>query len=176
MPRMRQPAEAMRGLYEAGPQFDPATDPLGIGVQSRGMDSRFQYNIDHPGSSLFGPLPDPRWEGFFQALKEAGVENLVGPEDKPGESHQLRGTPTSFGAGGEEYGPRYTRYGNIGHGIAGDPTSTFNTNPTFPQAPQPQTYRPTLQQAQQAAQQQIRNPYKPKQSAPLTGLHSAMSM
>lgn len=52
-------------------------DPLGISVQARGMDRRFNYAQQHPGSS-FGPLPNPMWEGLFQALQEQGVDNVVG--------------------------------------------------------------------------------------------------
>lgn len=47
-------------------------DPLGIAVQGRGMQRRFQFAQQNPGSS-FGPLPSAAWEGLFQAMQENGV-------------------------------------------------------------------------------------------------------
>jgi hypothetical protein len=56
--------------------FDVNNDPLGIALQSRAADKRFRFQQDHPGSS-FGPLPDSRWDGFFQAMDEAGVDGVA---------------------------------------------------------------------------------------------------
>lgn len=57
--------------------FDPSTDPLGIGVQSRASDARWRNILTGQGPTQ-GPLPDSKWEGFFQALQEHGVNRLVG--------------------------------------------------------------------------------------------------
>lgn len=50
--------------------FDPTTDPLGIAVQGRARQARFQQAVH--GVAPQGPLPDPRWDGYFQAAGEAG--------------------------------------------------------------------------------------------------------
>ena len=50
--------------------FDPSTDPLGIGVQQRAKDARWQ-RIYQGLNPVNGPLPDSRWEGFDQAVSEA---------------------------------------------------------------------------------------------------------
>ncbi len=82
----------MRGLQNAAPRFGQGTDdPLGIALQARARAERPQY----PG---FGPLPNPQWEGFTQALNEAGVDRI---------------DPRGFGSPDAN--------------IANDPTSTFNT-------------------------------------------------
>ena len=85
--------------------FDPSTDPLGIGLQQRAATNRQPY----PG---FGPLPDPQWEGFFQAADEAGVSKFAGGAS-PVESNQLAGfkAPTDFSGtetyGGNQRGPSF---------------------------------------------------------------------
>lgn len=59
--------------------FDPSDDPLGIGIQDRAQKRRQSFALNEGwGHPTFGPLPDPRWEGFSQALGEAGVDELVG--------------------------------------------------------------------------------------------------
>lgn len=80
--------------------FDPVTDPLGISLKERarqqrqlregvGALQRGQRELQAPGMGLYGPLhsslgtplsgpiPDPQWEGFFQALNEADVDRLA---------------------------------------------------------------------------------------------------
>jgi hypothetical protein len=59
--------------YRSGGPDDPtATDPLGIGATARGM-----YDASTGDWPLLGPLPDPRWVGFFQTLKDRDA--IVGP-------------------------------------------------------------------------------------------------
>lgn len=57
-----------------------AEDPSGIAVQTRARDRRIQMFQDHMGdnydvmtqaSAGHGPLPDPLWDGYFQAVEEA---------------------------------------------------------------------------------------------------------
>lgn len=69
------------------PQFgQPATDdPLGIGIQQRGLaarkatqDARVQdwYHGQHPIGApppITNVLADPKWAGLFQAMAEQGV-------------------------------------------------------------------------------------------------------
>lgn len=55
--------------------WDAQTDPLGIGLQSRAANRRFTYGVQNPGSN-FGPGHSSAWDGYFQALNEAGVSNL----------------------------------------------------------------------------------------------------
>lgn len=50
--------------------FDPQSDPLGIGVMSRARENRFKLAAKGLAPAI-GPLPDPQWEGFFQAIAEA---------------------------------------------------------------------------------------------------------
>lgn len=57
--------------------FDSATDPLGIALKSRASQSRQNYALNEGwGHPMFGPLPDPQWDGFFQSLAESGVSRL----------------------------------------------------------------------------------------------------
>lgn len=64
--------------------FDATDDPLGIAVQQRAREQRWQRMLAGQQPSM-GPLPDPRWEGFFQAVSEAGGERPVryGYVDEP---------------------------------------------------------------------------------------------
>lgn len=50
-----------------------------IGLESRAADRRRNYAMGEgfgTGANL-GPLPDPKWDGFFQALSEKGVRRLA---------------------------------------------------------------------------------------------------
>lgn len=85
-------------------------DPTGISQMMRAKDHRFQYTVAHPTDAI-GPLPDPRWEGYFQALDDAGVQGIQGApstynQSLPPEmqSNQLTGAPMQFSAGTELYG------------------------------------------------------------------------
>lgn len=54
--------------------FDATTDPTGAAVQQRARDRRIQQmtdSVSHPLSIFNGPLPDPKWDGLFQAIDEA---------------------------------------------------------------------------------------------------------
>jgi hypothetical protein len=58
---------------------DLSNDPLGIGLITRAQDRRRNYAMGEGfGNGGFGgPLPDPAWDGFFQALSEKGVRGLA---------------------------------------------------------------------------------------------------
>ena len=56
--------------------FDSHSDPLGIGIKSRAKQTRRMQAVPHRRGSM-NVLPDPQWEGYFQALREAGVDNLA---------------------------------------------------------------------------------------------------
>lgn len=50
-------------------------DPLGIGLRSRAAQAKTRRNPTGLGS--MGPLGDPQWDAFFQALDENGVDRLA---------------------------------------------------------------------------------------------------
>jgi hypothetical protein len=79
-----------------------ADDPLGLDVQARGMAAAREH------MSPIGPLPDPRWAGFFQALADADVTKLVAGPSAPG-STQLRG---------QSLQPRFVSGGTAGDALA----------------------------------------------------------
>lgn len=71
----------------------PNSDPLGIGLQQRGMEHAQAYRqaeFRKDPKTLSGPLPNPMWEGLFQALGEQGVDRIRGGPSAAG-SNQLRG-------------------------------------------------------------------------------------
>lgn len=67
------------GLLQSDPNYDFTT---GMSQRARGMQKRFEYDQEH-GSS-FGPLPDPQWAGFFQALEDQGVDRVGQMAMSPG--------------------------------------------------------------------------------------------
>lgn len=86
-------------------QFDPSSDPSGIALQQRAQARRQVDMNENPYAHMMGPLPDPQWDGYFQALGEAGVDKLAGGAS-PAESRQLTGYNTNGAVGTEEYGGR----------------------------------------------------------------------
>jgi hypothetical protein len=72
-------------------------DPLGLGVQARAAQERQKQAIDSMNTEdinskmIGGPLPDPAWEGFLQAMNEHNVGKVVGA-NVPG-SQQMSGMP-----------------------------------------------------------------------------------
>lgn len=98
---------SLRGLSQAaGAGFDPASDPLGIALQGRARDARQQQQLADPQSMTMGPLPDPQWDGFFQAVHES---NGGAPTTFAGPKGPALGYDTNngmMGAGTETYGPR----------------------------------------------------------------------
>jgi hypothetical protein len=94
-----------------GPGADPVEDPLGINLQARGMAHRAAYDQaewERNPYAKSGPLPNPMWEGFHQALQERGVDRLVGGASPAG-SHQLTGQnvqPNYFSTGATFTNPR----------------------------------------------------------------------
>jgi hypothetical protein len=74
--------------------FDPNTDPLGIALKGRARDARQAQMTNDPSGQQFmsGPLPDPNWDAWFQAVQEsAGTDkngvprkiNMVGGAPDP---------------------------------------------------------------------------------------------
>jgi hypothetical protein len=51
--------------------FNPQDDPLGLGLQSRARAHRWADSVANPMSQTLGPLPDPMWDSYFQAVAEA---------------------------------------------------------------------------------------------------------
>lgn len=110
---------SLRGLQQAigpfdAPQqsggFDPSTDPLGLDLQQRARANRFQYALQNPMAASAGPLPDPHWDAFFQAVNEAGGGR---PVDYAGSAGGQLGYDTNngtMGAGTELYGPKGLKY------------------------------------------------------------------
>ena len=82
-----------RNYAAEGPGADPSRDPLGVGLQQRGMEHAKEYRQQEfrkDPRTLSGPLPSPMWEGLFQAMKEKGVSKIQGGPSAPG-SNQVRG-------------------------------------------------------------------------------------
>lgn len=75
------------------------SDPLGIGVQSRAAQNRFNFNVENPGTS-FGPGHSAAWDGFFQAMQDQGVSNV-------GDSSTRMGFGPQFGALPSTFNPRF---------------------------------------------------------------------
>ena len=92
---------SMQGLSRAvaptGQPWSENTDPLGVGVQSQAQQNHFGgvvHDIDADYGSTAagdgqsqllneavhqtGPLEDPQWAGFFQAVQNAGGGKPVG--------------------------------------------------------------------------------------------------
>ncbi len=119
-----------RGPIPPGGGADAQNDPLGLGVKSRGMQTRLAAAmLEHAGPG--NNLPMREWEGFKQALAERGVDRLAGGPSAEG-SNQIRGTSVQpnyvgFNASrrlrdmGEQQAGRdpVNPYGNAG-GEAGD--------------------------------------------------------
>jgi hypothetical protein len=95
-------AASIRTLRQRTVPLREITDPLGIEAQTRGVATQLgdrQAMVDRSYtdadpllamSAATGPLPDPRWAGFFQSLADAGVTKLRGGPSAPG-STQLTG-------------------------------------------------------------------------------------
>jgi len=110
---LRQRITADRPLVTPTP-FDINPDPLGTDAQLRGMENAraerqamVQRSFDEQNpllatSAITGPLPDPRWAGFFQTLHDAGVNELGDPSggrkaryvESPGQLHGQSVQPT----------------------------------------------------------------------------------
>lgn len=75
--------------------WDASSDPLGIGLQSRAAQSRFNYGVQNPGTS-FGPGHSAAWDGFFQALNEAGVSHLGDSSTRMGFGPQFGSLPSTY--------------------------------------------------------------------------------
>lgn len=49
--------------------WSPQTDPLGLNLQQEASAKRWQDAVNGL-TNPFGPLPDPRWDSWFQAIKD----------------------------------------------------------------------------------------------------------
>lgn len=99
-------------------------DPSGIGLQRQGMDTYLAFkdaqrqqdyggggNVIDQAVHMTGPLPDPKWQAFFQALQNQGVSKITPnahgyqgtPSPQP--SNQLQGTSAQpdFFTGGDTF-------------------------------------------------------------------------
>ena len=111
---------SLRGLQQAIGPAAPNPDPLGIGLMQRAQASNTanaqnQYATDYGTNGetpdvlaqsvhMMGPLHDPQWDGFFQALSEAGAGK---PVNVAGSAGPDLGYDTNDGsAGTETYGTR----------------------------------------------------------------------
>lgn len=61
--------------------WDQSQDPLGIALMGRAKAARDKQHLDSMSNvnsmQVGGPAPDPKWDGFFQAMNEAGVTGLA---------------------------------------------------------------------------------------------------
>lgn len=94
------------GMYQGiqqptgGAGFDSATDPNGTAIQMRGLQNAMDYNRAETEKNPFhmpGPLPDPKWEGWKQAMFESGGADHVGVGPSPEGSKQFTGESTQPG-------------------------------------------------------------------------------
>ncbi len=58
-------------------------DPLGTNLKRRGMDAYYAEARQSDPNYMSGPLPDPQWEGLFQAMKEQGVGKVGMDSGRP---------------------------------------------------------------------------------------------
>ncbi len=93
-------------------------DPLGIAVMQRAKQNRLQYEMAHPESMQSGPLPDPRWDGYFQAVDEAAGGRPVDFAGSAGPDLGFDTNNGTVGAGTEVYGPHGLRLGGTNAGGA----------------------------------------------------------
>lgn len=65
---------SLQGLNAAmAPNVD---DPLGTNIKRRGMDSYYEEARKSDPRYASGPLPDPQWEGFLQAMQDQHVTRV----------------------------------------------------------------------------------------------------
>lgn len=130
-------------------------DPLGSAVQGRGLQRRFQFQQQHPGSS-FGPLPSAAWEGLFQAMQENGVDKVA--DNSVGEARGMfgQGGGNHFSALPSTYNPQFQHSAAQGgplQGLQGAMPPGYQSHEQFMQN------NPAAQ-----AHQQRRQPVKPPTS------------
>jgi hypothetical protein len=121
---------SMAGLSRAvmppsGGPFDPATDPDGTALMQRAAAARqadhlsqmgLDYGLSGPGGGVgqvlgqavhqMGPLPDPRWDGYFEAVNEAAGGKPVSFAGSSGPDLGYDTNNGTFLAGAETYGPK----------------------------------------------------------------------
>ena len=76
--------------------FDPSTDPLGIGLQQQAQARRAAMAPPAFNNSL----PDPQWDGYFQALNNAGVNNIKSAPDLSTDPGMASAAAPPWGLGG----------------------------------------------------------------------------
>lgn len=111
---------SLRGLTQAMGPAGPNPDPLSIGLLQRAQatnqaNAQSQYASDYGTDGgqaselaqsvhMMGPLHDPQWDGFLQALHDAGGGK---PVNVAGSAGPNLGYDTNDGtAGSETYGSR----------------------------------------------------------------------
>lgn len=76
--------------------WDPQSDPLGNALKGRARD--FRFNLAAEGlQSPIGPLPDPQWDGFFQAVNEsAGGKRVRYAQDTNDDTNETYANPAAY--------------------------------------------------------------------------------
>lgn len=80
-------AMGMNPQGEPAPVFDPNTDPLGVGLMARARQHQFEDTVANPMNHVVGPLPDPKWDAYFEALRgvvQGRNVKIAGPRNQPG--------------------------------------------------------------------------------------------
>lgn len=98
--------------------FSPTTDPLGINVQARARAARFQQAANGMQSPI-GPLPDPQWDGYFQAVDEAADGKPVQFAGSAGPDLGYDTNNGTVGSGLEQYGSKGLRLQTMLQGLKG---------------------------------------------------------
>jgi hypothetical protein len=120
----------MAAPKKLGPIVAPtnaAFDPSGIDLKRQAQASYYankdaQRTADYGAGGntidqavhMTGPLPDPQWQAFFQALKNNNVSDVTGGPSAPG-SKQLRGESVQpdYLSGGDTYAGQLTPTGAL---------------------------------------------------------------
>lgn len=75
----------MAGLQSFG---QGSTDPLGVALKLRARDSRNAFEqAQGPNPFMSGPLADPNWDAYGQAMQEQGIEEGLGGISPKGVGH-----------------------------------------------------------------------------------------
>lgn len=108
--------------------WNATTDPLGVNIQNQGMQTTQAYDRSQAASDYgivppdqamgqsigqsvhqMGPLEDPQWAGFFQAVSDASGGKPVNYAGSSGADLGYDTNNGTFNAGTETYGPKGMR-------------------------------------------------------------------